>query len=308
MDDVNEKNLAQPFQGEDILLPFQLEASGVRGRLVRLGGSLDLILGQHRYPSVVGKLLAEATSMAAALGTALKFDGIFTIQTKTDGPINRLVVDVTSDGAVRACAQFEADKLGEGSDETAKLLGRGHLVFTVDQTLSDERYQGIVQLEGNSLVEAFQLYFRQSEQIPTGLVVAARQDEGGHWHAGCLMVQRMPSEGGTHEGGTDLVGRDTSLEDDWLRTMALMQTCTAEELTDPDLPSDQLLFRLFHEEVVRVFDVQHFRHECRCSREKIEGVLVGLPKEELAAMAQEDGQITVTCSFCGNSYGFDKGL
>jgi molecular chaperone Hsp33 len=232
----------------------------------------------------------------------MKFDGVFTIQTKTDGAVRMLVADVTSDGALRAYAQFDEVAVTARSAAGEALLGRGHLVLTVDQKLGEERYQGVVQIESDNLAEAFQLYFRQSEQIPTGLSVAARQDEAGAWHAGCLMIQRMPREGG-HEN----LPTDTSVEDDWLRAMALMQTCTAAELTDPVLPLDTLLYCLFHEEGVRVFDLQTLRHQCRCSREKIAGVLAPMPPEEIAAMVQEDGFITVICQFCSKEYKFEKG-
>ncbi len=281
---------------KDILLPFQLESTGVRGRLVRLGSSITEILRQHDYPSPVAGLLAETAALAAAMASALKFEGIFTLQAKGSGAVSSLVADVTSEGAVRAYAQFDAEKIaGEG----AALLGGGHLVFTVDQTLKDERYQGIVKLEGESLTEAFQAYFRQSEQIPTGLVTASRQDEAGAWRAACLMLQQMPREGG------EAVCRDTSVEDDWLRVMTLMQTCTKEELTDFSLAGEDLLYRLFHEEGVRAYESKTFHHACRCSREKIAGVLQGLPLEERKA-ALKDGPAEATCQFCGKTYRFTE--
>ncbi|MDD2325413.1 MAG: Hsp33 family molecular chaperone HslO [Alphaproteobacteria bacterium] len=283
---------------DDMILPFQLDSCSVRGRIVRLGPVLDTILGQHRYPDKVSRLLGDVTSLAAALGTALKFDGIFTIQTQTDGPVRRLVADVTSDGALRACAQFEEDQL-KGLGEGTPLLGKGHLVMTVDQkAATDERYQGVVGLESDALIEAFQLYFRQSEQIPTGLFVATGQDAQGRWRSGCLMVQRMP-----HEGGHVIVS-DTAVEDDWLRVMHLMQTCTADEILDPDLSASDLLYRLFHEEGVRVYDTLALRHACRCSRERIEGILASMPKDELETLRTDDGQLTVTCQFCGVSHAF----
>lgn len=274
----------------------------MRGRLVRMDDALDALLRRHDYPVPVGKMLAQAAALAAALGTSFKFDGIFTLQTKTDGPIRLLVVDVTSDGAVRACAQFDAEALTVA--RPGALLGKGSLVFTVDQTLSDERYQGIVPLESDDLTVAFTTYFKQSEQIPTALMAAADQDERGHWHAGCLMLQKMPTEGG-HEEPAML---DTSVEDGWLRAMALMQTCTDKELTDPSLPPDRLLFRLFHEDGVRVYDGKDLRHECRCSQEKIAGILKGLPAEEIKGMVQEDGRISVTCQFCSQTYFFDEAV
>ena len=277
---------------DDSVLPFMLETSHLRGRLVRLGPALDMILRQHDYPAAVGSLLGEAMALAVALGTALKFDGVFTLQIKSQGAVRTLVADVTSRGAIRAYAQFDADAL---TQPEAKLLGEGYLAFTVDQQGQDDRYQGIVKLEGDNLAEAVQHYFRQSEQIPTGIVAAARQDAQGRWSAGCLMLQRMPREGGS--GAVS----DTGVEDDWLRAMMLMQTCTAAELADRDLDSETLLYRLFHEEGVRVFAPTPFRHECRCSAARVTAMLAALPPEEVVALA-DDGVVTVTCEFCNSSY------
>lgn len=290
---MNMKNETLCENKADVLLPFQLESCAMRGRLVRLGSAIDTIIKQHAYPAPVAGLLGQATALAAALGSALKFEGVFTLQAKSDGAVSMLVADVTTDGAVRAYAQFDANRLGESS-----LLGSGHLVFTVDQTLSDERYQGIVKLEGDSLTEAFQAYFKQSEQIPTGLLVAAQQAQDG-WRAACLMIQQMPREGG-HE-----VSHGTSVQDDWLRVMSLMQTCTESEMTDDALAPEDLLYRLFHEEGVRVYDKKAFFHACRCSRERISGVLESLPPQELQEMIV-NGEASVTCQFCGRVYAFTE--
>ncbi len=279
---------------EDIILPFQLEGSVLRGRLVRLGPAIDAMIGRHAYPPSVARLLAETVAVTAALASALKLDGVFTLQAKSDGPVSMLVADATGDGALRACAQFDAERLAE-----TPLLGAGTLVFTVDQSASHERYQGIVKLEGESLAEALQTYFRRSEQIPTGLMVAARQDAAGAWRAGCLMIQRMPREG----GHAPLA--DTSVEDDWLRCMALMQSCTPEELTDKALLPEGLLYRLFHEEGVRVYDKKNLRDECRCSRERLQGILSQMPAGEVRSMAK-DGKIEAACQFCGRTYVFSE--
>lgn len=275
---------------DDMALPFQLEASSLRGRLVRLGSALNVILGQREYPERVGTLLGEATVIAAALGTSFKLDGIFTLQIKSDGAVKMLVADVTSDGAVRATAQLDTDKV---SDEGAALLGEGFVMFTADQ---EKRYQGVVKLEGDNLAEAVQHYFRQSEQLPTGIIAAARRDASGAWRGGCLLLQRMPSDGGIN------INTDTSTEDDWHRAMMLMRTCSPEELTDAELAPETLLYRLFHEEGVRTYEPKPLRHQCRCSAERVESVLRSLPQEELAEMAI-DGVVAITCEFCNRSYG-----
>ncbi len=299
MNDVNKKKLEITENDNDSLLPFQLENSVVRGRIIRLNQVLDGILERHNYPEKVACLLAEATAMAAALGSALKFDGIFTIQTQTDGPVRRLVVDVTSDGAVRACASYDEEKLADL--EGGALLGQGHLIFTVDQKIKTERYQGVVQLDGKGLTEAFQLYFKQSEQIPTGLIFAAHKTKEGHWQAACLMVQRMPRYGGQE---SEVPIDDTAIENDWLRVMSLMQTCTFEELLDHDLPIEDLLYRLFHEEGVRVYDKINFREECRCSRHKVAGIMQSMSEADIQESVDDNGKISVTCQFCGKAYHF----
>ncbi len=321
----------------DLVQPFQLETGSFRGRLVRLGPALDLILHQHAYPDAVGGLLGEAMVMAAALGTALKYEGVFTLQVKGDGPVKMLVADVTHDGGIRAYAQYGADdvkaqtakanlrvvtpegtlKASPGFNDS-KLLGKGYLAFTcmlAGGKSGEDRYQGIVELEGGSLAEAVQHYFRQSEQLPTGIVAAARRDEHGRWQGGCLMLQQMPRTGGhstrsvfAHDDddgeGGDLALNDTAIGDSWHRAMLLMGTCTHEELTDPNLPPLDLLYRLFHEEGVRVFEPHSFRHQCRCSESRVAAMLGSLPRHEVEDLAI-DGVVDVTCEFCNKNYKFD---
>jgi molecular chaperone Hsp33 len=300
---MGEKPMENNILTQDLAQPFQLESSALRGRLVRLGPTLDLILHQHAYPAAVGSLLGEAMVIAAALGNALKYQGVFTLQAKSDGIMRLLVCDVTSDGGVRAYAQFDKDALGAAAAAKARLLGKGYLAFTcmpsrADKTRREESYQGIVELESGSLSEAVQHYFRQSEQLPTGIIAAVHQDGHGRWHGGCLMLQQMPRSGGAaHES-------DSSVEDDWYRAMMLMGTCTPAELTDPLLEPNELLYRLFHEEGVCVFDAHRFRHQCRCSEERVTGMLKSLPRDEVEALAV-NGIIDVTCEFCNRSYKFD---
>jgi molecular chaperone Hsp33 len=283
---------------DDLVQPFQLESSALRGRLIRLGPTLDLILHQHAYPAPVGVLLGEAMVIAAALGTALKYEGVFTLQAKGDGLVRMLVADVTHDGGIRAYAQFDKEKLAQANDKT-RLFGKGHLAFTVDQQLKDDRYQGIVELKDESLAEAVQHYFRQSEQIATGLIVAVNQDSQGRWRGGCLMLQQMP------RAGSEVYESDTSVADDWLRAMMLMGTCTSVELTDRTLDPCDLLYRLFHEEGVRVFDPHMFRHQCRCSLKRVRDMLRSLPRDEIDSLAVK-GVVDITCEFCNKNYRFDE--
>lgn len=294
----------------DLVQSFQLESGSFRGRLVRLGPALDIILHQHAYPDSVAGLLAEAMVIAAALGASLKYDGIFTLQAKGDGAVSLLVADVTSEGGIRGYAQFASDGLGAEPNQqvkTTKLIGKGYLAFTVDQKRKDDRYQGLVEMQGNTLAEAVQHYFRQSEQLPTGIMASVRRDEQGRWHGGCLMLQQMPRDGGI-PGGLPrgiLHETDTSTEDDWYRCMMLMGTCTVTELTDPALEPNTLLFRLFHEEGVRVFEPHMFRHQCRCSEDRVKGMLKSMPRNEIEDLAI-NGMVDVTCEFCNKSYKFDK--
>lgn len=282
----------------DFVLPFQFESNHLRGRLVRVGPALDLILHQHAYPKAVGKLLAEAVVIAASLGTSLKYEGVFTLQAKGDGPVRMLVVDVTNKGGLRAYAQFTEKDLADHVSD-ARLLGKGYLAFTVDQNKKNDRYQGIVELQNRSLSEAVQHYFRQSEQLRTGIMVQVECDAKGRWHGGGLILQQMPREGGIVYDST------TVIDDDWHRAMLLMGTCTSEELTDPLLSPHDLLYRLFHEEGVRVYEPLHFKHECRCSSQRVENMLSSLPREEIEKLAVDD-IVEVTCEFCNRHYRFER--
>jgi len=263
-----------------------------------MGDVLDIILHPHAYPDAVAHLLAEAMVIASALASSLKYDGVFTLQAKGDGAVRLLVADVTSDGGVRAYAQFDKDKLGDAPTD-AQLLGAGFLAFTCALVGKDDRYQGIVALEGKTLAEAVQHYFRQSEQLPTGIMAAVTHDALGHWRGGCLLLQRMPREGGLN------VESATPEAEDWTRSMIVMGTCTPHEMTDAELPAETLLFRLFHEEGVRIYEPLALRHQCRCSQERVEAMLRSLPRAEVEALTIE-GHVIVTCEFCNKSYTFDE--
>lgn len=282
---------------DDVVQPFQLESSALRGRLVRLGTALDVILRQHNYGAPVATLLGEAVVVAAALATSLKYEGVFTLQAKGDGAVRMIVADVTSEGDMRAYAQVAEGVSPLAGD--ARLLGKGYLAFTVDQKKS-ERYQGIVELSAGTVAEAVQHYFDQSEQLATGIISAVRKDENGKWRGGCLMLQKMPREGGIDSGKVD-----TTSEEDWNRAMTLLATCGANELTDSVLKPNDLLFRLFHEEGVRVYEPHVFRHKCRCTEERVTKMLRSLPRDEIETMSV-NGLVSVTCEFCNRTYAYDK--
>ncbi|MEI6558040.1 MAG: Hsp33 family molecular chaperone HslO [Rhodospirillaceae bacterium] len=291
----------------DRVLPFQTERTPLRGRLVRLGPLLGGMLGRHDYPEPVARLLGETALLAAALGSILKYDGVFTLQIKGDGPVGLMVVDIVGTLAatprvVRGYARFDHDAVAKMAADphllSMSLVGRGWLAFTVDQGPDTERYQGIVALRGRTLAECVQHYFLQSEQLATGLRVAIGH-ENGVWNGTALLLQRLPGDGPS--AGAD---PGSSEEDDWRRAMVLMATLTAPELLDQDLGDQPLLWRLFHEDGIRVFEENHLIEGCRCSRDKVISVLRSLDRAELDGL-RENGIVTVTCEFCTSAYRFD---
>ena len=284
---------------DDIVQPFQIEAPGLRGRLVRLGAAVDTILKRHDYPAPVAALLAEALALSATLSAALKYDGIFTLQLKGDGPVRMLVTDVTSAGAIRGYAEVSGEMpLAEAVAPVRSLVGKGYLAFTVDQGGHTERYQGIVELIGDSLTECIDHYFRQSEQFSAAMQVTAGCNEAGRWRAGAMMLQRLPDQ-------EAIVARDQR-DEAWRRSVILMGSVTAAELLDPALAPADLLFRLFHEDGVRVYNQQPLAFGCRCSRERAARILASLPRQEVAELIV-DGTVAVTCQFCNETQDFDEG-
>lgn len=297
----------QPLH-DDLSLPFQVEQCDTRGRLVRLGPALDRMLARHAYPEPVAHLLAEATALVATMASALKFAGIFSVQAKGDGPVSTLVVDYRTPGDLRGYASFDAERLdglelGPGSERALVplLLGKGYLAFTIDPQGEDmERYQGIVDLSGATLAEAAHAYFAQSEQLNARVVLGAAHRKGGdgrrHWRAGGILLQQLPLQ----EGGLSVEDRAFA----WEKVTALLGTAKADELTDPGLSQNELLFRLFHEDGVRVFETAPLQDRCTCSAEKVRGILTTFSAEEIADMTDPSGLITVTCQFCSDSYSF----
>jgi molecular chaperone Hsp33 len=293
---------------DDLVQPFQIDPFQLRGRLVRLGPLIDRILTRHAYPEPVAALLGEAIALAVALARALKYQGVFTLQTKGDGPVRLMVADVTEAGAVRGYAQYDADRLaraiaaaesgGGVQAPVPRLLGTGYLAMTVDQGEHTDRYQGIVELQGATLAQCIHHYFRQSEQVEAGLKVAvARRPQGdgtARWRAGCLMIERLPAE--------DPLRRDAE-DEGWRRAMILMSSSTSQELVDPLLAPRALLYRLFHEDGVRAHAPRPLAAECRCTRERVETMLRALAPDELEDM-KVDGRILVTCQFCSAVYEF----
>jgi molecular chaperone Hsp33 len=312
------------FEGvDDLVLPFAVEGLDVRGRVVRLGAALDTILARHDYPDAVARVVGEAAALTALLGASLKLEGSFQLQTRSDGPIEMLVVDFDAPDRLRAFARFDHERVaalsaGPGAPRSAELLGQGVLAMTIDQGSETSRYQGVVALEGQGLEEAAHQYFRQSEQIPTRvrLAVAEQFTGGGHaYRAGGLMVQFLPNSperarqadlhpGDIPEGHSG--GQEAKPEDDaWLEAKALADTVEDHELIDPSVSSERLLYRLFHERGVRVFEGQAVREACRCSRQRIMGMMRRFNQKDRRDMIGENGRIGVTCEFCSRKYDLD---
>ena len=309
--------------GDDGVRPFEVAALDVRGRAIQMGPAVDAILSRHGYPPPVSKLLGEAIVLAVLLGSSLKFDGKFILQTETDGPVDMLVVDYMTTGGVRGYARFDAARVAAaaaaGDAEPGALLGRGVLAMTIDQGAHMNRYQGVVALEGDSLEAVAHAYFRQSEQIPTRVRLAVgemheRRDGALRhaWRAGGLLVQFLP-EATQRMRQADLPGGDVPegvtvagfAEDDaWVEAQSLVGTVEDHELTDPAVPVDTLLYRLFHERGVRVFSASPVRDACTCSRDRVRSMLASFTAKEIADSV-EDGRISVTCEFCNTRYDFD---
>jgi molecular chaperone Hsp33 len=307
---------------DDSVMPFEVAKLDLRGRVVRLGPAVDRILESHAYPPPVAKLLGEAVVLAVMLGSALKIDGRFILQTQTDGPVRMLVVDYTVPGKVRACARFDKQRVSKamaaGAVDGRALLGKGHLAMTIDQGADTSRYQGLVALNGGTLEDAAHEYFHRSEQIPTRVRLAVAEElragEGGashRWRAGGIMLQFLPKAperarvadldpGDAPEGVEPHVVQE---DDAWVEGRALVATVEDIELIDPALSSERLVYRLFHEPGVRVFRAQDVRAECSCSRESVEAMLKSFSQDDRNHMVEDD-RITVTCEFCSESYVF----
>lgn len=295
---------------DDVILPLSVDALDVRGRTVRLGPSIDAMLKRHDYPPAVSRLVAQAVALAALLGSSMKFEGKFILQTNTDGPVDMIVADFATPNHLRGYARFDAERLAAMPDaKPADLIGKGYLALTVDQGEHMQRYQGIVPLEDGDLTRAAHAYFEQSEQIPTRVKLAVAEavtrDAGAQWRVGGILVQHLPPEGGTPrdldpgDGSIDRRDEDPA----WGEAVAFIETVEDHELVDPDLASERLLFRLFHERGVHVYDAKPVIDRCHCSGERLKAAIKGLPEDEKSEIA-EDGRIEAGCQFCGTVYTF----
>jgi molecular chaperone Hsp33 len=289
----------------DLVAPFQIENAPVRGRIAQLGELIDEVLTRHAYPEPIANLLGEACALAALVGASLKFEGRLIVQAQGDGPVSLVVADYDTTGALRGYCSFDKDRVEEASRGFARpgaksLLGGGVFVMTIDQGPDMERYQGITPIEGETLALCAETYFAQSEQTPTRVRLAVGQlhtDSGPVWRAGGLLIQNIA-------GDADARG---SAEDAWERAQALFETTGEDELIDPTVPPERLLYRLFHEDGVRLFQAQPLKAFCRCSTDRIMTILRSFPVEERGDMVEPDGKIRVTCEYCSRVYDVEPG-
>lgn len=294
--------------GDDLVAPFQIDGEPVRGRIARFGpATVDEILARHAYHPVIATLLGELLTLAALVGSSLKFDGklIIQIQSEPDtilAPVRFIVAEYRTNGSLRGYANVDGQHLARLLTDTpepglAELFGPGVFAMTIDQGADMDRYQGAVAIEGDTLAEAAMGYFAQSEQIPTRIRLACAQREtaGGRreWRAGGALLQQVA--GDSARGDTD---------DAWRTASILFETLETSELLDPELSSGELLFRLYHEEGVRLFDAKPVETACTCSRARIMDLLRQFGHEAAADMVEADGRIRVRCEYCNKSFDF----
>ena len=288
----------------DICTSFNINKTTIMGRFVQLDKTINDILSRHKYPADVEGVIAESVSLAVLLSSSLKYDGLFTLQFQSDGAVSMLVVDVTSDGKIRATARFDESKIEKirNPNEKFKLtkdemleaphwLGGGHMAFTVDQGKNTELYQGIVAIKGKNLSEVAMEYFKQSEQIETFINLFINRQKNGIWQSAGLILQKLPAKEATPEA--------------WEEATVFAQSLKKEEVFDASLNSKTLLHRLYHNSDLKISGEKSFSFACRCSREKLIETLIGFKETELEEISVK-GKISADCNFCGETYIFDN--
>ena len=314
-------SLGQKIAWDDSVLPFQLDASDIRGRVARLDGVLDGILEQHDYPPVVEALVAEMAVLTALIGQTIKLRWKLSLQVQTKGAVRMIATDYygpTEEGEparIRAYASYDADRLTDAAP--FEQLGEGYFAIMIDQGKDMTPYQGITPISGGSIATCAEAYFAQSEQIPTRFELSfgvSTEDDDPHWRAGGVMLQHMPKASphaaneGTGEGGlltpSDVVGEGDDAEN-WTRANVLLDTVEELELIGPSISPDTLLLRLFNEETPRVYDAQPVRFGCTCSEDRVRQSLSIYSAKDLEHMTTDDGRITADCQFCGAHYDMD---
>ncbi len=308
---------------DDTVLPFQLDASDIRGRVARLDGVLEQVLKQHDYPPLIEGLVAEMALLTALIGQTVKLRWKLSLQVRGSGPARLIATDYygpTEDGQparIRAYASYDPERLDESADPFSQ-IGQGYFAILIDQGQGMTPYQGITPIAGGSLSSCAQTYFAQSEQIPTRFALSyglsQLPGQGSHWRAGGVMLQHMPKasphvsgEGGSGEGGlleaADILDADEG--ENWNRANLLLDTVEDLELIGPTVAPTDLLVRLFHEERPRVYDAQAVKFGCSCSEDKVRQSLSIYSAKEIRTMVTDEGTVTADCQFCGSHYVFD---
>ncbi len=313
--------LGQKITWDDTVLPFQLDASDIRGRVARLDTALERILGQHDYPAQVEALVAEMALLTALIGQTIKLRWKLSLQVQSKGAVRMIATDYFApeheggSARIRAYAGFDREKMRPG--EPFDQIGEGYFALMIDQGRGSAPYQGITPLDGGSLRACAEAYFAQSEQLPTRFSLSfgrsTEPGEGERWRGGGVMLQHMPKAspfaqgGGSGAGGLlqpeDIVSGDD--RENWVRANTLLDTVDVLELIGPTVTPTDLLIRLFHEETPRVFDVQSVRFGCTCSEEKVRNSLSIYSARDIATMTTEEGIVTADCQFCGAHYRLD---
>lgn len=314
---------AEQIAWDDTVLPFQLDRSDIRGRVARLDGVLEQVLRQHSYPPVIEALVAEAALLTALIGQSIKLRWKLSLQIRGKGPARLIATDYYGPGEdgeparIRAYASYDAERLDHGAAPYSQ-IGEGYFAVMLDQGTGMQPYQGFTPIAGGSLSACAETYFAQSEQLPTRFALTYGQSQvpGGvsHWRAGGVMLQHMPAaggsvaaEGGSGEGGllihSDILSGDAS--ENWTRANLLLDTVEEMELIGPSVTPTDLLVRLFHEEVPRVFEAQTVRFGCSCSADKVRQTMSIYSQRDIAKMTTAAGIVTADCQFCGAHYEFD---
>lgn len=289
----------------DFIRTFIIDDGLFRGAITRNFNVIQDILNRKKYPQNVSLLLAEAITLTNLLASVIKYEGIFTLQIKGDAAIKTIVVDETSDGKIRAYARFDEQELNNVSYENIKnrgsvpaLLGAGYMIFTMDNSDGTQRYQGMVELEGNTLADCAHKYFQKSEQIKTAIKIAvAFSDTDKSWKSAGMLLQKMPENG----GNKNILKSKEEIDDAWNTDVILMGSLTDQELLDEKLSPENILYRLYHEQDVFLFNEKILTFLCRCSRNRIIGVLKSFSEKDLQDM-KKNNKISVTCEFCGKTY------
>jgi molecular chaperone Hsp33 len=296
----------RPDQGGELdnaVAAFQLEGRAVRGRVLRLGETLDLILSSHDYPEPVARILGDAVMVAALVGDALKFEGRLIVQASGNGPVNFVVAEYTSGEGIRGFASMDREQVDATIAAATKhvpliatLLGKGSFAMTIDRGPDMDQVQGIVPLEGQSLAQSAEHYFAQSEQTPTRLHLAVGEiwDEAGKksWRGGGAMIQAFAEDQARG-----------AVEEDWEHGLALFETIDDAELLDPDLSSATLLYRLFNEDGVRLYAPNALPRRCSCERQRLANIISSFPQDDQDHMLK-NGKIVMTCEYCNRDWDF----